>query len=88
MAKQNGKDWDSCMPFVLFGYGSSPQTSTGESGLTSFYGRGPRLPTEAVLCPPPSVTLQSDADDYIAEIMKRMSQAWGLAGDAIKKAQV
>ena len=60
----------------------------GSPGLTSFYERDPRLPTEAVLCLPPSITLQSDADDYIAKIMKRMSQVWGLAGDAIKKAQV
>ena len=31
---------------------------------------------------------QVDADDYVTEITKRMSQAWSSAGDAIKKAQV
>ena len=87
-AKRNGKDWDSCLPFVLFAYCSSPQTSTGESPFYLLYGRDPRLPTEAVLCSPPSLALQSDADDYVAEITKRISPAWGLAGDTIKKAQV
>ena len=46
------------------------------------------MPTEAVLCPTPSSALQVDANDYVTEITKRMSQAWHLAGDAIKKAQV
>ena len=87
-AKQNGKDWDNCLPFILFAYRSSPQTSTGESPFYLLYGRDPKLPTEAVLCPPPSSALQVDADDYVTEITKRMSQAWSLAGDAIKKAQV
>ena len=79
-AKQNGKDWDNCLPFILFAYWSSPQTSTGESPFYLLYGRDLKLPTEVVLCPPP--------DDYVTEITKRMSQAWSLAGDAIKKAQV
>ena len=87
-AKQNGKDWDNCLPFILFAYRSSPQTSTGESPFYLLYGRDPKLPTEAVLCPPPSFALQVDADDVVTEITKRMSQAWSLAGDAIKKAQV
>ena len=87
-AKQNGKDWDYCLPFILFAYRSSPQISTGESPFYLLYGRDSKLPIEAVLCPPPSFALQVDADDYVTEITKRMSQAWSLAGDAIIKAQV
>ena len=87
-AKQNGNDWDNCLPFILFGYRSSPQTSTGESPSYLLYGKDPKLPTEAVICPPPSSALQRDADDDVTEITKRMSQAWSLAGDVIKKAQV
>ena len=87
-AKQNGKDWDNCLPFILFAYWSSSQTSTGESPFYLLYGRDPKLPTEAVLCPPPSSALQVAADNYVTEITKRMSQAWSVVGDAIKKAQV
>ena len=87
-AKQNGKDWDYCLSFILFAYRSSPQISTGESPFYLLYGRDSKLPIEAVLCPPPSFALQVDADDYVTEITKRMSQAWSLAGDAIIKAQV
>ena len=87
-AKQNGTDLDNCLPFIPFAYRSSPQTSTKESPFYLLYGRDPKLPTEAVLCLPPSFTLQVDADDYVTGITKRLSQAWSLAGDAIKKALV
>lgn len=29
--QQGGKDWDLRLPYVLFAYRASPQTSTGES---------------------------------------------------------
>ena len=74
-AKQNGKDWDSCLPFVLLAYRTSPQTSTGESPFYLLYGRDPRLPTEAMLCPPPNSLLPVEADDYITELTRRMSEA-------------
>ena len=74
-AKRNGRDWDSCLPFVLFAYRTSPQTSTGESPFYLLYGRDPRLPTEAVLCPPPNSLLPVEADDYITELTRRMSEA-------------
>ena len=53
-AQQDGNDWNICLPLMLFAYRASPQTSTGESPFYLLYGRDPRLPTEAALCPPPS----------------------------------
>ena len=40
--------------------------------FTSFYGRDLRLPTEPILCPPPSVVLQNDAD-YVTEIKENVT---------------
>ena len=47
-ARQNGKDWDMCWPFILFADWSSPQTSTRESPFYLLNGRDPKLHTEAV----------------------------------------
>ena len=43
--EQNGKDWDSHLPFVLFAYRASIQESVRESPFYLLYGRDPRLPT-------------------------------------------
>ena len=40
-----GKNWDDCLPYVLFAYRSSPQESTDESPFFLLYGRDPQLPT-------------------------------------------
>lgn len=37
--KQGGKDWDLHLPYVLFAYRSSPQSSTGESPFYLLYSR-------------------------------------------------
>ena len=39
-------------------------------------------------CTPKLFALQVEADDYVTEITRRMSQTWSLAVDAIKKGQV
>ena len=36
--QQDGKDWDQRLPYVLFAYRSSPQSSTGESPFYLLYG--------------------------------------------------
>ena len=41
-----------------------------------------------MLCPPPNFLLPVEADDYITELTSKMSDAWSLAKDAIKKAQL
>ena len=43
--EQNGSDWDSHLPFVLFAYIASIQESVRESLFYLLYGRDPRLPT-------------------------------------------
>ena len=43
--EQNGRDWDSHLPFVLFAYRASIQESVRESPFYLLYGQDPRLPT-------------------------------------------
>ena len=85
-AHDQQREWDLCLPFVLFAYRCSPQASTGESPFFLMYGRDPRLPTEAALSPPESCT-QVDLDDYKTTVVKRMSEAWQMAQKKIVTAQ-
>ena len=38
-AREDGKDWDALIPFVLFAYREVPQESTGFSPFELMYGR-------------------------------------------------
>ena len=84
--KSNCKDWDQRLPYVLFAYRCSPQSSTGESPFFLLYGRDPQLPKEAVLTPDPDRS-QLDLDDNKSDLTHRMSEAWELAKDSVMKAQ-
>ena len=50
------------------------------------YGRDPRLPTEAALCPKERKK-PTNLRDYGSELAKQMSEAWELARDQVKCAQ-
>lgn len=77
-AQANGKDWDRRLPYVLFAYRSSPQSSTGESPFHLLYGRDPQLPTDAALSAIPDRS-PIDIDDYKAILISNLSEAWMLA---------
>lgn len=80
------REWDELLPYVLFAYRSTMQTSTGELPFHLLYGRDPQLPTEAVLCP---LTSQDfvELDDYKTTMTQMMQEAWGLSQWNLKKAQ-
>ena len=84
--QQGGKDWDQRLPYVLFAYRSSIQSSTGESLFYLLYGRDPYLPSDDVLNPPRDRRIVN-LNDFKAEITTRCADAWQLAQDQIKKAQ-
>lgn len=50
--ERHGKDWDERLPYVLYAYRASLQTSTRESPFFLLYGRDSRLPNEEVISPP------------------------------------
>ena len=44
---RSGRNWDAQLPYILFAYQTSMQTSTQESPFFLMYGRVPKLQTEA-----------------------------------------
>ena len=82
----NGRDWDTRLPFVLFAYRASLQRSTGELPFYLLYGRDPKLPTATMLG---SVDegVGIEGDDYVAELTRKMSEAWSHAMKNVEKAQ-
>ena len=83
--EQNGKDWDSHLPIVLFAYRASIQVSVRESQFYLLYGRDPGLPT--ALDMGGSSGQNNDVDTYKEEVAVKMNEAWELARISIKKAQ-
>lgn len=84
--EKNGKDWDQKLPYVLFAYRSSPQSSTKESPFFLLYGRDPKLPIEAALTLDP-VRFVKNTGDYKVDLTQRLSEAWDLAKQQVKEAQ-
>ena len=84
--EKGGKDWDFRLPFVLFAYRSSLQSSTRESPFYLLYGRDPQLPTDAV-SDPPVVREVQDVDDYKSRISVYLADAWELAQANVQRAQ-
>ncbi|VDH93331.1 Hypothetical predicted protein [Mytilus galloprovincialis] len=79
------KNWDVYIPYVLFAYRSSIQESTQETPFYLMYGRDARLPIDVALSDP-TVTY-TDADDYKANVLTRLQEAFTLAKDNIQLAQ-
>ena len=80
---RGGKDWDQCLPFVLFVYRASQQQSTP---FYLLYGQDPRLPVDAILCPAKAKKLIG-LQEYGCHLATKMSEAWELARQAVQKAQ-
>ena len=85
-SKKGGRGWDRRLPYVLFAYRATEQHSTLESPFFLLYGRDPRLPTEAALCPKETGRLVNWRE-YGNELTERMSTAWKQAKENIKTAQ-
>ena len=81
-----GPEWDERLPYVLFAYRASQQTSTRESTFYLVYGRDPRLPTPAVLNPKKTRTTQN-LKEYGLDLHQKMTDAWDLARQSIGRAQ-
>jgi len=68
-------------PFCISSY-----CSTINWRISFLYGRDSQLPTEAALCPPTEKSTIC-LDDYKTEVLEKMSTAWQLAQDIIRKSQ-
>ena len=81
-----GKEWDEILPYALFAYRSTAQSSTGESPFRLLYGRDPQLPTESML-ESPTRRETVPLDDYQAAMTQQMGEMWAVAQRNLRKAQ-
>ena len=86
LSKTTGLDWDDRIPYVLFAYRCSVQESTGESPFFMLYGRDPQLLTKEALTKPTELCYL-EVDDYRAELVQNLSEAWERARKDVRKAQ-
>ena len=83
---KNLKDWDQCLPYVVYAYHTTAQESTKELPFFLLYGRDLQIPTvEALLAPSTPYTV--DLDDYRSELVTGLSDAWKAVTENIKTAQ-
>ena len=80
------RDWDDYLPYLLFAYRVSAQESTKESPFFLLYGRDARIPTSTVLSYTRS-PYAVNVDDFKADMLSGLSQAWNLAASNITKSQ-
>ena len=83
---KGGQDWDTRLPYVLFAYRCSMQSSTMESPFFLLYGRDPRLPTETALTAP-IPRAEVDLATYKEQVVQGLTEAWGLAQSHVRRAQ-
>ena len=84
--QEDGREWDTKLPYVLFAYRACCHESTQESPFYLLYGRDPRLPSPAVLNPQRSRATQ-DLKEYGLVLHAQLSEAWELARKCIGRAQ-
>ena len=80
------RNWDDYLPYLLFAYRVSAQSSTKESPFFLVYGRDPRIPTKSVLSHSRS-PYAIDVEDYKEDLLTNLSLAWKSAAQHIKQAQ-
>ena len=70
-------DWDSMIPFVLFAYRNSINSSTLETPFYLLHGRDPELPLDVLLKNPSNRA--SESDDYKTQMICKLQSAFQLA---------
>ena len=65
---KGGQDWDTRLPYVLFAYRCSMQSSTMESPFFLLYGHDPRLPTKTALTAP--IRAEVDVGTYKEKVVQ------------------
>ena len=83
--QEDGCDWDTKLPYVLFAYRACCHESQ-ESPFYLLYGRDPKLPSPAALNPQTTRSTQN-LKDYGLELHAQLSEAWESARKCIGRAQ-
>ena len=88
VAKEEGKDWDRFVPYLLFAYREVPQASTGFSPFELLYGRPVRGPLD-VLKETWEANKKSDESvvSYVLTIQEKLAKLSELVQQNLKNAQ-
>jgi hypothetical protein len=86
-ASADHKTWDDKVPFILFAYRTSLQTSTKASPFLLTYGREPKLPIDIVFEDPNEEKLYAP-EDYRRKIVELSAEARDIAKNALMKEQI
>eukprot|EP00762_Andalucia_godoyi_P006395 ANDGO_02858.mRNA.1 Retrovirus-related Pol polyprotein from transposon 412 len=81
------KDWDVFLPHVLFAYRTSVHDSTEELPFYLMFGRDPRLPID-VATRVTSDSGVSSAEEYRAQLVGRLTEAFTLAKSNLQRSQL
>lgn len=77
------KDWDTHIPAILFGYRVRRHETTGDSPFYLLYGREPRLPLDASLIPPSS--LSTSVNEHRARTVQTTEEVHAIARENIER---
>jgi hypothetical protein len=86
-ASANHKDWDIRIPFILFAYRTSMQSSAKTSPFMLMYGREPKLPID-IMFEDPNEEKIYDPEDYRKKMVDLSTKAREIARDSIQLEQV
>ena len=81
-----GKQWDQCLPGVLWAYQNTPNDSTLEKPSFLLFGVDLRSPIEAALLPPHDLE-GANLSDFREELMLSLSSACEHAVSSVREAQ-
>ena len=83
--KENQRDWDEILPFMLMAYRSSKQETTKKTPNLMFLGRETDLPVD-LLYPPLPMEEESPNEDYAKELQAKMRTVHDLARNSLLEA--
>ena len=87
-AREEGKDWDKLLPYLLFAYREVPQSSTGFSPFELLYGRPVRGPLDVLREEWASSKWSSESVvSYVLLVRERLSKMTELVQKNLSKAQ-
>ena len=87
-AKEEGKNWDKLLPYVLFAYREVPQASTGFSPFELLYGRQVRGPLDVLRETWESSSKSSESIvSYVINMREKMDRMTELVQENLAKAQ-
>ena len=84
--KENQKDWDVCLPKVLFAYRSSIHEATGFTPFHLMFGRSPNLPVDVMLGRIKEEDFMS-YPQYVQQLHHKFKDAFSLAREKVSTGQ-